>query len=311
MHPRSTVLTAVATLALSYATARAEDCPEGDGKAKCLMAHAQAIKDSDPHAAAKLFVASYRLDPKIDALAGYGSALEADKDYVGASEALEKAVEGYVLISQKMEEGNAEASQVSALQHRVEFVREELKQMGLKVSKVQLKVTGDKLPANIASVIRKNGDDLRPSTPTRLIIHPGGDVLVFTFTDGKTAEKFVNISPGTLSTVDIPDEPKAPPPEVIVPPEKIDTGADQRQLAYFTGGIGIVALGIGIGYGAATSSPSLPLTAALVGVGGAGLGASLVFYMWGNSKRSATARKTVLVPVVTDSMIGLSFGGTL
>ncbi len=309
MHPRTALF---ATL-LSFAgtAARAEDCPDGDGKAKCLIARATAVKDSDPHEAAKLFVASYRLDPKIDALAAYGSALEADKDFVGASEALEKAVEGYELIAQKMQGENAEAAQISALQHRIEFVREELKQMGLKVSKVQLKVAGDKLPANVATVIRKNGDDLRPSTPTRLIVHPGGDVLLFTFTDGKTAEKFVNLSPGTLSTVDIPDEPKPQPVVDIKPVEQRDTGGDQRQMAYFTGGVGIVLLGVGIGYGAATSSPSLPLTAVLVGLGGAGVGCGAVFWAWGDSKKKAAAPRAALVPVVTDHMIGLSFGGTL
>ena len=311
MHRTALTAAALFTLSLGAIAAHAEECPPGDGQAKCFMARAQTLKDSDPHEAAKLFEKSYRLDPKIDALAGYGSALEADKDFVGASEALEKAVEGYVLIAQKMQEGNAEAAQVSALQHRIEFVREELKQMGLKVAKVQLKVTGDKLPANLASVVRKNGDDLRPSTPTRLIVHPGGDVLLFSFTDGKTAEKYVNLSPGTLSTVDIPDEPKPPPPVDIKPPEKIDTGGDQRQMAYFTGGVGIVLLGVGIGYGAATSSPSLPLTAVLVGLGGAGVGAGAVFWAWGSSKKNATGPKAALVPVVTDHMIGLSFGGTL
>src|SRR4051812_48059620 len=101
MHRTALTAAAIFALSLGATAARADDCPAGDGQAKCLMARAQTLKDSDPHEAAKLFVKSYRLDPKIDALAGYGSALEADKDYVGASEALEKAVEGYELIAQK------------------------------------------------------------------------------------------------------------------------------------------------------------------------------------------------------------------
>jgi hypothetical protein len=305
-------LTAVATLALLGISqaARADVCPDGDGKAKCLVQQAQ--QQQDPREAAKLYLASYRLDPKIDALAGYGSSLEADKDFVGASEALEKAVEGYDQILVKMQGDNADAAQVNALQHRIEFVRDELKTMGLKVAKVQLKVTGDKLPANVASVLRKNGDDLRPSNPTKLIVHPGGDVLLFSFTDGKSAEKFVNLSPGTLSTVDIPDEPKPAPVVNIQPIEKRDTGDDQRQLAYFIGGAGVLFLGAGVGYGLATSSPSTPVVATLVGVGGAGLGASLVFYLWGNAKRTAATKpQAMLVPVVNDHMVGLSFSSSL
>ena len=308
---RTTVLTSLATLVLSLSIARAEDCPDGDGKAKCLMAQAQGLKDSDPHAAAKLFLASYRADPKIDALAGYGAALEADKDYVGASEALEKAVEEYQVIATKMQESNGDAQTISALLHRIEYVREELKQMGLKVAKVQLKVTGDKLPPNVTSVLRKAGDDLRPSNPTRLIVHPGGDVLTFTFTSGKTAEKFVNLSPGTLSTVEIPDEPK---PEVVrgdEPRTTPDTGARERNMAYLTGGIGILLLGSGIGYGAGTTNPSIPLTAILCGLGGAGVGAGLVFYFWGDSKQPAKHPKAALVPVMNGTMIGAVFTGTL
>ena len=183
--------------------------------------------------------------------------------------------------------------------------------MGLKVAKVQHKVTGDKLPPNVASVIRKSGDDLRPANPTRLIVHPGGDVLIFSFTSGKTAEKYVNLSPGTLSTVDIPDEPK---PQVVIPEREAapaDTGASERNMAYLTGGIGILLLGSGIGYGAGTQNASLPLTAALVGLGGASLGASCVFYLWGDSKRGPAAPKAALVPVVGGTMVGAVLTGTL
>ena len=310
MH-RTTLLTSLATLILSLSVARAEECPDGDGKAKCLMAQAQGLKDSDPHAAAKLYLASYRADPKIDALAGYGAALEADKDFVGASEALEKAVDEYQVIATKMQESNGDAQTISALQHRIEYVREELKQMGLKVAKVQLKVTGDKLPANVASVIRKSGDDLRPANPTRLIVHPGGDVLLFTFTSGKSAEKYVNLSPGTLSTVEIPDEPKPEVARVDAPAVVPDTGANERNMAYLTGGLGILFLGSGIGYGAGTKNPSVPLTAILCGLGGAGVGAAAVYYLWGDSKQSAKHPKAALVPVVNPTMIGAVLTGTL
>lgn len=286
----------------------ADDCPDGDGKAKCLLGKGQQVKDSDPHEAAKLFLASYRIEPKIDALAGYAAALEADNDFVGASEAFEKAVEEYEKIAQKMGESGDVATQ-SALQHRIEFVREELKHMGLKTAKVKIASADGKLPASVTKAVRKNGDDLRPSTPTVLYIHPGGDVIFFTFADGKSAEKYVNASPGTLTTIEVPPEPK----DVVVapagPPPAPDTGEEERTMSYIVGGIGIVLLGGGIGYGVGVSGGNTAITASLTGLGGAGIGAAAVLYYWADTKRKA-AHKVAVVPSLTKDGVGFAIGGS-
>jgi len=295
--------------ALLGTTAFADDCPDGDGKAKCLLGKAQQLKDSDPHAAARLFVASYRIEPKIDALAGYAAALEADKDFVTASEAFEKAVEEYEKIEQKLQADNGDIATINALQHRIEFVREELRRMGLNTAKVKIATADGKLPASVAKAMRKNGDDLRPSTPTVMYIHTGGDVVIFTFTDGKTAEKYVNASPGTITTIEIPPEPKDIVLAPTAPPAAPDNGDEERTTSYIVGAIGIVMLGGGIAYGAGVSGGNTAITASLTGLGGAGIGAAAVLYYWGDSKRKA-AHKVAVVPALTRDGVGFAVGGS-
>ncbi|MBA3455631.1 MAG: hypothetical protein H0T42_21230 [Deltaproteobacteria bacterium] len=322
MHPRWRLLTAAAAIVLSTTTARAAECPEGPDEPKCLNAQAQALRDSDPAEAANLYLRSYRLEPKIDPLAGYGTSLAAAERYVEAVEALEKAVEEYDKIAAELQKNNTEAKTLFAVIHRVQFVREELNKLAKHVGKVRITTPNKQLPPGI-TVVRKGGDVLlRSSDPTTLVVGLYGDFLVWTYPSGRTFEQKVNVSAGTFSNIDIPPEPPLPPPPpVIVQPVAPNDGSERRIGSYITGGVATVMLVWGVSYLSLADGASPAVSGVLIG-GGVVAGAAAIYMYFSaetmrtNAKawreeRAAKPMTTTFVPVVNDQMIGAMISGTL
>lgn len=309
MHPRWTVLSAAA-LVLTATRAHADDCATDAEPAKCYLAAGQALKDSDPGEAAKLFLASYRLDPKIDPLAGYGTSLALAQQYVAAVEALEKAVEEYDKLDAQLRQSGAPASTLNALAHRIRLVRSEINALASKTAKVKVRFPDDKLPDGMTLVRKDGGSELRPSDPTRFVIKPGGDILVFTFPSGRVLEHRITAAAGTATTIDAPPEP--PPEAVAPPPERPDTrdpAARYRLGAYVSGGVGAALLVGGIGYIAVADGASAGVSAALIGGGLLGIGAGVG--LWFLAERKGKPASTAVVPVASDHMIGAVLVGRL
>jgi len=324
MHPRWKLLTAAAAIVLSTSSVRADECPEGPDEPKCLVAAAQALRDTNPAEAANLFLRSYRLDPKIDPLAGYGTSLAAAERYVEAVEALEKAVEEYDKLAAELETSNTDAKTLFAIIHRVQFVREELNKLAQHVGKVRINVPDKKLPPGI-TVVRKGGDVLlRSSDPTNLVVGLYGDFLVWTYPSGRTFEQKVNVSAGTFSNIDVPPEPPlAPPPPVIVRPTEPDDGSDRMIGAYIAGGVATVMVVWGVAYLSLADGASPAVSGVLIGTGVAAGGVAIYLYLTADKmSRDAKAFRdardakpptttTTFVPVITDQMIGGMITGTL
>ncbi len=321
MHPRWKLLIAAAAIVISTSTVRADDCPEGPDEAKCLVAAAQAIKDSNPGEAANLYLRSYRLEPKIDPLAGYGTSLAAAERYVEAVEALEKALEEYDALATQMRASNADAKATFAIVHRVQFVREELNKLAQHVGKVRINVPDKKLPPGI-TVVRKGGDVLlRSSDPTNLVVGLYGDFLVWTYPSGRTFEQKVNVAAGTFSNVDVPPEPPLPPPPP--PPivlKEINDGSDRMIGAYIAGGVATVMVVWGIAYLSLADGASPAVSGFLIGTGVAAGGVAIYMYITADKMkqeakeeriRRGYKEKTVFVPMITNEIVGGMISGTL
>lgn len=321
MHPRWRLLTAAAAIVLSTSSARAEECPEGPEEPKCLVVQAQGLRDSNPAEAANLYLRSYRLEPKIDPLAGYGTSLAAAERYVEAVEALEKAVEEYDKIAADLQKTNTDAKTLFAVIHRVQFVREELNKLAKHVGKVRITTPDKKLPPGI-TVVRKGGDVLlRSSDPTTLVVGLYGDILVWTYPSGRTFEQKVNVSAGTFSNMDVPPEPPlAPPPPVIVRPVEPNDGSDRRIGAYIAGGVATVMVVWGVAYLSLADGASPAASGVLIG-GGVAAGAVAIYMYFSSEKMRENAKTwrdvqsakptTTFIPVVNDQMIGAMISGTL
>jgi tetratricopeptide (TPR) repeat protein len=323
MHSRWKLLTLAAAIVLSTSSARADDCPEGPDEPKCLTAKAQAMRDSNPAEAASLYLRSYRLEPKIDPLANYGTSLAAAERYVEAVEALEKAVEEYDKLAAELQKANTDAKTLFAVLHRVQFVREELNKLAQHVGKIHINVADKQLPPGI-TVVRKGGDVLlRSSDPTKLVVGLYGDVLVWTYPSGRTFEQKVNVSAGTFSKIDVPPEPPPPPPPpVIVRPVEPNDGADRKIGSYVAGGVATVMLVWGIAYLSLADGASPAVSGVLIG-GGVATGAFAIYlYLsademrlnakaWRDARDAKPATTTTFVPVITDQMIGGMITGTL
>lgn len=321
MHPRWKLLTAVTAIVLSTSSARADECPEGPDEAKCLSAQAQAVRDSNPGEAANLYLRSYRLDPKIDPLANYGTSLAKAERYVEAVEALEKAVEEYDKLAAELQKANTDAKTLFAVLHRVQYVREELNKLAQHVGKVRINATNKTLPPGI-TVVRKGGDVLlRSSDPTNLVVGLYGDFLVWTYPSGRTFEQKVNVSAGTFSQIDVPPEPPLPPPPP--PPivlKEINDGSDRMIGAYIAGGVAVVMVVWGSAYLSLADGASLPVSSVLIGTGIAAGGVAIYLYLTAD-KLKAEAKlerarrgekpKLTFAPVITDQMVGGMLIGTL
>jgi hypothetical protein len=316
MHPQWKLLTALAATAFllppSSARADADACGSDPAPAKCYLLAAQNLKDTKPGEAAVLYLKSYRLDPKIDPLAGYGFALAQDKQYVAAAEALQKAVEEYEKLRGQMEASNTDANTLFQVIHRVEFVKGEIAKLVPNLGQVQLKVTDKHLPPGV-TVMRKGGTDLRGSDMTVLFVNKNTDVLVFTYPSGRTGELEVHVPVGTISTVEVPAEPplpQAPPPP---PPPPKDEAAELRRWAYISGGVGCAFVAGGFGYVLAVNGASGPVTGTLIGVGVVGIGVGVLLYVQAQKKEAAQHRaepSTAFAPVIDQHAIGAVFAGT-
>jgi hypothetical protein len=295
MHARRHLLTSLAVplaLMATAAVARADDdtCAADAAPAKCYLAKAQVLRESQPAQAAALYLKSYRLDPKIDPLAGYGFALALDNQYANAADVLEKAAEEYDKIRAKLEKDNSDANTLFQVIHRVEFVRDEINKLVPKLGKVQIKVANKQLPPGI-TVVRKNGSDLRGSDPTLFYVNPNSDTLVFTYASGKTLDFEVNVPAGTISSIDVPPEPVPPPPPPPPPPPVPDPSGTNRTLAYVTGGIGAAVLVGGIGYIAFADSANAGVTAGIMSLGLVGVAGGIYFYFRADKQHKAWLEK--------------------
>ncbi len=244
------------------------------------------MRESKPAEAAALYLKSYKLDPKIDPLAGYGFALARDNQPAAAADVLAKAAEEYEKVRAKLEQDNSDANVLFQVIHRLEAVQEERKKLVAKIGQVQLKVTDKKLPPGIA-VVRKNGGDLRGSDLTLFFVNANSDHLVFTYASGKTLDHEVNVPAGTISTVDIPPEPRdAPPPPP--PPRPIpDPSIGTKRFAYIAGGVGGAALIGGLGYLVIADVPSAGLGAGIVVAGGVGVGVAIYLLIKADKQHKA------------------------
>ncbi len=328
MHPKLlTALVATALLAGLPSLARADGdaCATDAAPSKCYMTAAAAIKDTKPGEAAALYLKAYRLEPKIDPLAGYGTSLALDNQPVAAAEVLEKAAEDYEKIRAQLEKTNSDANILFQVIHRLEYVREEINKLVPKIGKVQLNVVDKKLPPGV-TVMRKNGSDLRGADTTLLFVTANSDVLVFTYPSGRTAELEVNVPAGTVSSVAVPTEP--PPPKIAAPPPPppVDEVAPLRTKGYVAGGAGAALVLLGIGYVVAADAPSAAITSTVIGVGFVGVGVG-AYFLWKASKKDKEqkARKadpttpkpatdeeeeSAFVPLITDQMVGAAVIGS-
>lgn len=337
MHPqrRKRLLTAGAVAAVLLAVptavrADADKCASDASPAKCYRLEADAIRETRPAEAAQLYLKSYKLEPKIDPLAGYGFSLSLDKQYVAAAEVLEKAVEEYDKVRQKLEKDNTDAQTLFQVIHRIEFVKEEINKLVPKIGKVQLK---GGLPPGV-TVVRKGGDaTMRGADTTLLFVNANSDVLVFTYPSGRSADVEVAVPAGTISQLDVPAEPPLPPPPPPPPPPWTDKSAPYTTKGYvFTAIGGAIALG-GLGYVVVADSPSAGLTTGLVAGGLAVVGVG-GYYFWKASKvRAANPRpsddtkpgepptkkpsdeeeedtEAALFPMITGQAVGAMISGT-
>lgn len=296
------------TILLAPSMASADECEGKPDAAQCYVAAGRAVLDTNPGEAAKLFLASYKIEPKIDPLASYGLALAADHQYAAAAEVLEKATQEY----DKITAGNPEvdAQTTFAIIHRIKAVKDELARITPQIGWVQIN-TAEKgvLPAGYA-VIRKDGNaDLRSSDVTRLVVKAKGDTLVITYPSGKAHEFPVNVAGGALTTFDIPPEPaevvEKPPEE----PEPVEDPADKlRQRAYIAGGAGGALFVGGIVYTLAANDPIYPLSIVLIGAGLAGLGVGGYWYYQAENMPKPEP-KTALVPTFDAHSIGAALVG--
>ena len=333
MHPRLlTALAATILITVLPSTARADGdaCATDAAPSKCYMTAAAALKDTKPGEAAALYLKAYRIEPKIDPLAGYGTSLALDNQYVLAAEVLEKAAEEYEKVRAQLEKTNSDANTLFQVIHRLEYVREEINKLVPKIGKVQLKVVDKQLPPGV-TVIRKNGSDLRGADSTLLFVTANSDVLVFTYPSGRTAELEVNVPAGTISSVAVPTEPplpKAPPPP---PPPPVDEAAPLRTKGYVAGGVGAALVVFGFGYVIAADSPSAAVTGAVIGVGFVGVGVG-AYFLWKASKKDKEQKarnpgpttpsptpktddededtESAFVPLITHQMVGAAVIGS-
>jgi hypothetical protein len=329
MHTRLlTALAATALLAVLPSTARADAdaCAADPAPSKCYMTAAAALKDTKPGEAAALYLKAYRIEPKIDPLAGYGTSLALDKQYVLAAEVLEKAAEDYEKVRAQLEKSNSDANTLFQVIHRLEYVREEINKLVPKIGKVQLKVVDKQLPPGV-TVMRKNGSDLRGADSTLLFVTANSDILVFTYPSGRTAELEVNVPAGTISSVPVPTEPPLPQAAPPPPPPPVDEAAPLRTKGYVAGGAGAALVLFGFGYVIAADSPSAAVTGAVIGVGFVGIGVG-AYFLWKASKKDkeqkartgptppAPAREdaedeeSAFVPLITDQMVGAAVIGS-
>ncbi|HEY4175190.1 MAG TPA: hypothetical protein VGM90_00090 [Kofleriaceae bacterium] len=308
MRALSQILLAT-TLCTAGVAAADDQCQGKADAAKCYIDAGRELVETKPGEAATFFLASYRLDPKIDPLASYGLALAADQQFADAAEVLEKAVEEYDKLSAQFQQDNKDAQTTFAVLHRIQAVKEELKKLGSNIGWVQLKTeTPQQLPAGYV-VKRKNGNDLHSSDPTRLVMKAKGDALVVTYPNGHTAEFPVNVAGGSLNTMDIPAE---PPPEAPKPVEKpvempVNESAKLRTHSYFAFAGGGVLFAGGIVYTLASSDPVYPISGALIvlGLGGLGLGG----YWYYKADQMDSQPKTALIPTVSNEGFGAAFVG--
>ncbi|MGE0396956.1 MAG: hypothetical protein AB7T06_09580 [Kofleriaceae bacterium] len=285
----------------------ADECEGKPDAAQCYVVAARAVLDTNPGEAARLFLASYRVEPKIDPLAGYGLALAADHQYAAAAEALEKAVQEYDKITSDKPEVDAQTT--FAIIHRIKAVKDELARITPQIGWVQINtVEKQTLPAGY-TVMRKGSTDLRSSDPTRLVVKAKGDTLVITYPSGKAHEFPVNVAGGALTSFDIPPEPAdvvEKPPEEPVAVE--DPAAKLRQRAYIAGGAGGALFVTGIVYTLAAEDPVYPLSVVLIGVGLAGLGLGGYWYYQAENMPKPE-EETALVPTFTRDSVGAAFVG--
>ena len=190
------ILLATLLLAPSIASA-ADECEGKPDAAQCYVLAGRAVLETNPGEAARLFLASYKLEPKIDPLASYGLALAADGQYAAAAEALEKAVQEYDKITADKPEVDAQTT--FAIIHRIKAVKDELARITPQIGWVQINtVEKQTLPAGYA-IVRKGGStDLRSSDPTRLVVKAKGDTLVITYPSGTMLPAGASIVGGTF-----------------------------------------------------------------------------------------------------------------
>lgn len=299
------ILLTTLLLAPSMASA-ADECEGKPDAAQCYVVAGRAVLDTNPNEAARLFLASYRIEPKIDPLASYGLALAADHQYAAAAEVLEKAVQEYDKITADKE---VDAQTTFAIIHRIKAAKDELARITPQIGWVQINtVEKQTLPAGY-TVMRKGGTDLRSSDPTRLVVKAKGDTLVITYPSGKAHEFPVNVAGGALTSFDIPPEPA----EVVEkPPEEPEVVEDPavklRQKAYIAGGAGGALFVSGIIYTLAAEDPIYPISVVLIGAGLAGLG--LGGYWYYQAENTPKAPETALVPTFDKHSVGAALVGS-
>lgn len=298
-----------AAVLTSHLAAADDQCQGKPDAAKCYADAGREVAESKPGEAAKMFLASYKLEPKIDPLAQYGLALGADGQFADAAEVLEKAVEEYDKLSAQFAQDNKDAQTTFAVLHRIQAVKDELKKLTANIGWVQLKTeTPQQLPAGYM-VLRKNANELRASDPTRLVVKAKGDTLVVTYPNGHTHEFPVNVAGGSLNTIDIPAEPPPEAPKVenkVVEDKPIDYAAKYRKQGYIAlAGGGAFVVG-GIVYTLAANDPVYPLSAALIalGLGGCGLGG-----FWLYKADTIDSHKVAVIPTMNSEGVGAALIG--
>lgn len=303
------ILLATLLLAPSMASA-ADECDGKPDAAQCYVLAGRAVLETNPGEAARLFLASYKLEPKIDPLASYGLALAADQQYAAAAEVLEKAVQEYDKITADKPEVDAQTT--FAIIHRIKAVKDELARITPQIGWVQINtVEKQTLPAGY-TIVRKGGStDLRSSDPTRLVVKAKGDALAITYPSGKTHEFPVNVAGGALTSFDIPPEPaevvEKPPEEPVVVE---DPAIKLKQKAYIAGGAGGALFLGGIVYTLAANDPIYPISIVLIGAGLAGLGlGGYWYYQAENMPKPAAEPETALVPTFTHDSVGAALVG--
>jgi hypothetical protein len=294
-------------LAPSMASA-ADECEGKPDAAQCYVTAGRAVLDTNPGEAARLFLASYRLEPKIDPLASLGLALAADHQYAAAAEALEKAVEEYDKLT-AAGQPEVDAQTTFAILHRIKAVKEELARITPQIGWVQINtVEKQTLPVGY-TIMRKGGTDLRPADVTRLVVKAKGDTLVITYPTGKAHEFPVNVAGGALTSFSIPPEPaeviEKPPEEPVVVE---DPAAKLRKKAYIVGGAGGALFVTGIVYTLAAEDPIYPISIVLIGAGLAGLGIGGYWYYQAENMPKAEPA-TALVPTFDQHSLGAALVG--
>lgn len=262
MRGRRQILVGFASLLVAR-TARGDECIDAPDPATCYFQSAQKLQATDAHEAARRFLASYRIRAKADPLAGYGTALANDKQFILAAEALEKAIEDYEAILAKLtQQSGASTADIASLHDRISVFSTTLAGVSPDIAHVQLR--GDLAPG--LTVARKDATDLRSANPQRFVVKPGGDTLVATFASGKTIEWNVTVPAGSTSTIDVPPAWAALPSLAatrVLPPAAVTgtrpifaklygkkTMSDRtKTLGIAIGGAGVIALGAGIGFG--------------------------------------------------------------